>query len=98
MTDDKLSLLKTHSCAQGLSEEVLREIAEAAEAVHCDTGVYLRHAHEPFTSICIVIHGRLQLSLVDDFGNLVMQRQQHAGGQIGAIGAALGGSAARVSR
>jgi NTE family protein len=38
----------------------------------------------------LLIHGRIRQSLIDIQGNVMLQRQQTAGGQIGALAAALG--------
>ena len=89
MTDDKLLLLKMHGCSKGLSDEVLKEIADAAELLRCSAGDYLHHANQQITSVFLVIHGRLKLSMVDVHGNVFLERYQTAGGQFGAIGAAL---------
>ncbi len=89
MTDDKILLLKTHGCSKGLSDEVLQEIVDAAELLRCGVGQYIHHANQPITSVYLIIHGRLKMSLVDVHGNVVMERYQTAGGQVGAIGAAL---------
>jgi len=89
VTDDKLLLLKTHGCSKGLSDEVLQEIADAAELLRCNVGEYVHHANQQITSVYLIIHGRLKLSLVDVHGNVVTERHQTAGGQVGAIGAAL---------
>ncbi len=89
MTDEKILLLKLHGCSKGLSDEALKEIADAAELLRCGAGDYIHHAFQQITSVFLVIHGRLKLSLLDVHGNVVMQRYQTAGGQFGAIGAAL---------
>jgi NTE family protein len=89
MTDDKLLLLKMHPCGKGLSDEALKEIANASELMHCDAGEYIHHANQQITSVFLVIHGRLKSSIVDAHGNVTMQLFHSAGGQIGAISAAL---------
>ncbi len=89
MTDDKLLLLKMHGCSEGLSDDVLKEIADAAEVLRCSTGDDIHHANQQVTSVFLVIHGRLKLSMVDVHGNVFLERYQTAGGQFGAIGAAL---------
>ncbi len=89
MTDDKLLLLKTHGCSKGLSDEALQEIADASELLRCSPGDTIHHANQKVTSVFLVIHGRLKLSLIDVHGNVVTERYQTAGGQFGAIGGAL---------
>jgi NTE family protein len=89
VTDDKFLLLKMHGCSKGLSDAALREIADAAELLRCRPGEYLHHAHHTITSVFLLIHGRLSLSLIDVHGNVILQRYQTAGGQFGAVAAAL---------
>ena len=89
MTDNKLLLLKMHGCSEGLSDEALQEIAEAAVLLRCGPGEYIHHANEVIESVFLVIHGRLKLSMVDVHGEAFLVRYQTAGGQFGAIGAAL---------
>ena len=89
MTENKLLLLKMHGCAIGLSEEALKEIAEASELLRCKTGDYIHHANQKIHSVFLIIHGRLKFSMVDVQGNVILERHQTAGGQFGAIGAAL---------
>lgn len=89
MTENKLLLLKMHDCSEGLSNEALVEIADAAELLHCSAGEFIHHANEQVTSVFLVIHGRLKLSIVDAQGNPFMVRYQTAGGQFGAVAAAL---------
>ncbi len=90
MTDDKVLLLKMHDCAKGLSEEVVREIANECELMKVDSGEFLHQANQPFDSIYLVIHGRAKSSLLDIRGNVISQREETAGGQFGALAAALG--------
>jgi len=89
VTDDKLLLFKMHGCSNGLDDEALQEIADAAELVRCVSGDYLHHADQRITSVFLIIHGRVEMSLLDVHGNVLMQRHQTAGGQFGALGAAL---------
>ena len=89
MTADKVLLLKSHPCARGLSDEVLEEIAEAAEMIRCEPGDVVCRADEPVTSVYLIVHGRLRLNLLDIHGKVVMQRFQSAGGQFGGLTAAL---------
>ena len=89
MTDDKLLLLKMHGCSKNLSDEALEEIADAAELMKCKSGDYIHRAYQEVTSVFLVIHGRIKLSVVDVRGNVVLERYQNSGGQFGAVGAAL---------
>jgi NTE family protein len=89
VTEDKLLLLKMHGVSKGVSDEALQEIADAAAVVRCRGGDYIHHANDKVTSVFLVIHGRLKLSMVDVHGNVFLERYQAAGGQFGAIGASL---------
>ncbi len=88
MTEDKFILLKMHGCSDGLSDEVVREIADECELTKFDSGEYLHHANQPFHSIFLVIHGRIKQSVIDTRGNVMLQRFQTAGAQIGVLAAA----------
>ncbi len=90
MTEDKFLLLKMHGCSDGLSDEVVREIADECELIKFDSGEYLHQANQSFHSIFLLIHGRIKQSLIDTQGNVMLQRFQTAGGQIGVMAAALG--------
>ncbi len=79
-----------HGCVDGLSDEVVREIAEACELVKCPSGEVLHRPSEPFSSVYFLVHGRIKQSLLDIQGTVIMQREQTAGEQIGALAAALG--------
>jgi len=89
-TDDKVLLFKLHPCSEGLSEDALREISEQSELLRCDTGQILHAANEPIDSIYFVIRGRVRLSLIDIQGNILLERHQIAGSQVGALAAASG--------
>lgn len=69
---------------------MVHEIAAACELIRLSSGEILHRADQPFDSIFLVIHGRVQTSLTDIKGNVLMQRFQTAGSQIGALAAALG--------
>ncbi len=90
MTDDKFLLLKMHPCSEGLSDGVVREISEKCELLQSDSGVVLHRANEPISSVYLVINGRIKQSLIDIRGNVLMERQQSAGAQVGALAAASG--------
>lgn len=87
--DDRLQLLKLHPCSRGLDDEALREIADATELIRCSPGQQLHRAEEPITSVYLIIHGRLRLTLVDLHGDVIMQRYQTSGDQFGGLAAAL---------
>ncbi|TWT81574.1 NTE family protein RssA [Planctomycetes bacterium CA13] len=90
MTDDKFLLLKRHVCSEGLSDEVAREIADQCTLNRLEPGEYLHRAKETFTSVYFLIHGRVHQSVLDFRGNVMVQRHQTAGAQIGALACALG--------
>jgi hypothetical protein len=65
VTTDKLLLFRSHECSSGLSDDVQREISDAAELVQYDSGDYLHRANQPMTSVNFVVHGRLKQAVVD---------------------------------
>lgn len=90
ITVDKFLLLKLHPCSEGLSDAIIREISERCILLRCDSGEVLHKANDLITSVYFVIHGRLKLSLIDIQGNVLLQRFQAAGTQIGGLAAASG--------
>ena len=93
MIDDKLLLLKRHTCSGGLSDEVLREIASACDLIRAEPGDYLHRVNQKAESVFLLIHGRVKQTVVDIRGNVAAQRFHTAGGQFGALAAALRESA-----
>ncbi len=89
MTDDKFLLLKMHDFSHGLSDDAVLEIAEECELLKFASGDYLHHVDQPFDSIFLIIHGRVKQTLIDIQGNVLLQRYQTTGGQIGVLAAAL---------
>src|SRR5512134_2421154 len=90
MTDDKFLLFKMHPCAEGLSDELVREISGACQLLRFDSDEVIQRANEPLDSIYLVIQGRIRQSLIDIQGKVIVDRYQSGGGQIGALAAALG--------
>jgi len=90
VTTDKFLLLKTHPCSEGLSDEVVREISEHCELLRCESGQVLHVANEPIDSVYFVVFGRIKQSLIDIQGNVLLERYQTAGTQVGALAAASG--------
>ena len=88
-TDEKSQYLKLHPCCAGLSDEAIRELADAAEIVRFEAGEAVFRPQEPITSINLVVHGRLRLEILDAQGRVVVQRFQTRGGQVGGLAAAL---------
>ncbi|MDC0935731.1 patatin-like phospholipase family protein [Pirellulales bacterium] len=87
--DEKRQLFKLHSCSRGMSDEGLQEIAEAMELLRFRPGQHIHRFGEPVTSVYLIIHGRLRLTVVDSHGNVVMQRYHGSGDQFGGVTAAL---------
>ena len=88
--DEKVQLLRLHPAVHGLDDEAIREIADAAELVRCESSDVLCQPNDAITSIYLVIHGRLKLELMDLQGRVVVRRYQGRGGLIGAVAASLG--------
>ncbi|MDZ4657272.1 MAG: cyclic nucleotide-binding and patatin-like phospholipase domain-containing protein [Bythopirellula sp.] len=88
--DERVHLFKLHPCARGLSEEAVREIAESAEVIHCRPGDCVQKAGEPITSLYLIIHGRMRVTLLDIQGRIHLQRYHGSGDQFGGMAAALG--------
>ena len=93
MIDDKVLLLKRHACSHGLSDEAICEIAGACDLIKSEPGDYLHRANQKFESVFLLVHGRVKQTIVDIRGNVAAQRFHTAGGQFGALAAALRESA-----
>lgn len=89
VTDERYDLLKLHPCARGLSEDALHEIAAAAELIHCQPGEYVLRVGKIVTSVYLIIHGRLRLTLMDVHGHTLTERYHGAGDQFRGIAAVL---------
>ncbi len=90
VTDDKFLLLKLHPCSEGLSDEVVRDISNQCDLLRCESGEILHKANDQIAFVYLVVHGRIKLSLIDIQGNVLLERYQIAGTQIGALAAASG--------
>ncbi len=90
VTSDKFLLLKLHPSVEGLSDEVVREISNQCELLQCVCGEIIHRANEPMNFVYLVIFGRVKQSLLDIQGNVLLERYQIAGSQIGALAAASG--------
>jgi len=90
LTDDKFLLLKRHPCSKNLSDELITEIANQCEVIHCDPGVTPHQVNQAFHSVYLMIHGRMRQTLYDIQGRVIATRFQVSGGQFGALAAAIG--------
>lgn len=90
MIEDKFQLLKRHICSKGLSDDLVKEIAAECELVRVEPGEYLHRANEVFNCIYLLIHGRINQSILDYHGNVIVQRQLTGGAHIGTLASALG--------
>jgi NTE family protein len=88
ITTDKLLLFRSHECSKGLDDDAQKEICDAAELVQLDSGEYLHRSNQAMTSVFLIVHGRLKQSLIDMYGNVLLQRFLTRGSQFGALGAA----------
>jgi CRP-like cAMP-binding protein len=88
ITEDKLLLFRSHECSRGLSDEALQEISGAAELVLLESGDYLHHANDVVSSISLIVHGRLEQSVVDMHGHVLYQRILLPGSQFGVLAVA----------
>lgn len=90
MGDDIIHLLKVHEYFRDVSDETLREIVAVARVSHHDAGVIVHQPHEPLTSICFVLKGRLKAVRVDSRGDeyffRIMERGEQYGMMLGVIG------------
>ena len=87
---DPYLLFKTHPCSHGLSEQACREIAAAAEVLVVEPGQTIHQRHQAMTDVFLIVHGRLKQDVYDVQGKVLVSRHQVAGGQFGALSAALG--------
>lgn len=90
VTDDKFLLLKLHPCSEGLCDEIVREISNRCDLLRCESGEVLHKANDPIAFVYLVVYGRIKLSIIDIQGNVLLDRYQIAGTQIGALAAASG--------
>ena len=90
MTDRKLLLLKSHQCAEGLTDDELLEVAEHTELVEYETGEYAHRADERVTAVSLVVQGRFRGTALDRQGHPVLELVFTRGDQFGAVAAAYG--------
>ena len=90
MTDRKLLLLKSHQCAEGLTDEELNEVADCAEIVEYDTGDYAHRVDQRVTAIQMIVQGRFQGTALDRRGQPVLNLVFTRGDVFGAVAAADG--------
>ncbi|MEE2826415.1 MAG: cyclic nucleotide-binding and patatin-like phospholipase domain-containing protein [Planctomycetota bacterium] len=87
---DPYLLFKTHPCSHGLSEQACQEIASAAEVLVVEPGHAIHQRDQAMTDVFLIVHGRLKQDVYDVQGKVLLSRYQVAGGQFGALSAALG--------
>jgi predicted acylesterase/phospholipase RssA/CRP-like cAMP-binding protein len=90
LKNEKSLLLKLHPCSNGLTEDAINEIAAATDLMNCAPGDWIQKANEPVTSIFLVVHGRLRLTMKDMHGKVLINRFEYPDGQFGGLAAALG--------
>ncbi|MGF1578091.1 MAG: patatin-like phospholipase family protein [Gemmataceae bacterium] len=92
MIDEILTLMKTHDYFDGLSDDILKDIAQHMELAFFKTGDCVHEAHQPTTDILFVVSGRLKAVVVayEDFGEKeTLFRFFESGEQMGMMSAAL---------
>ena len=85
MDPKHLNLLRIHDACHGLSSEEIEAIAEPAEVVHAAVGELVHSADQKFTSLVIVVHGRLKVVLKTSDGRQRTLRYISSGDQFGAF-------------
>ncbi len=90
MTEDKFLLLKRHVCSEGLNDTLVREIADECELVRLEPGDYLHRAKDKFNSVFLLIHGRINQSILDFRGNVVTAATPNPGRSVRSPGMRLG--------
>jgi len=90
LTDDKFLLFKRHPCSKNLSDELITEIANHCEVIHCAPGEAPQQVNQAFHSVYLMVHGRMRQTLFDFQGRVLANRFQVAGEQFGALAAAIG--------
>ncbi|XZE55999.1 patatin-like phospholipase family protein [Planctomycetaceae bacterium SH139] len=66
--------LKRLPWCQGLSDSAITDIAAVGEYVHLKEGDIVHLADQTLTSVFFVVEGRLLASVMDQFGNCVLER------------------------
>ena len=88
MGDEKYIWLLRHPCAKGLTDEAIREIADAASLIEIGTDEYVHRAEDYLTCLYLVVQGRLKTLMIDIHGRELVQRFITRGSQFGALAAA----------
>jgi predicted acylesterase/phospholipase RssA/CRP-like cAMP-binding protein len=87
--DQKFIILKRYPGLRGLSDDVIRGMADECEEVQLKTGEFLHHAGQPLDKMYFVGEGRFEHRIQDPHGNIVARRFLTRGSQFGAVAAAL---------
>ena len=66
--------LRRLAWSTGMSDEAIRDIAEAGEYLQFKEGDVLHRAHEKLTAVLFIVNGRLQATGLDLFGKEAIQK------------------------
>ena len=77
--------LKRLSWCQGLSDSAIADIVAVGEYVHLKEGDIVHLADQTLTSVFFVVDGRLLASVIDRFGNCVLERPLTRGSVFGLL-------------
>ena len=87
--DEKFIILKRYPGFRGLSDDVIRSIADECETVRLGKGEYLHRAGEVLNDQYFIGEGRLEHRIQDAHGNIVARKYLTRGSQFGAVSAGL---------
>ena len=81
VSNDRLTAeLKRLSWAKGLAEETIQELVQMGEYSRVEPETVVHCANQKLTSVMFVISGRLQVSVLDIFGKIIIDRPLSRGG------------------
>ncbi|MHC1764540.1 MAG: patatin-like phospholipase family protein [Verrucomicrobiia bacterium] len=93
MGDELVALLSAHEYFRGVSDTVVREIANMAQVSNFATGEIVHQLEQALTSVCFVLRGRLKIVRVDARGEehffRIIERGEQYGIMLGFLGEAL---------
>src|SRR5262245_46100100 len=82
---DAIPLLKVHDYFQGISDNVLQEVANLATIAEYPTGAVVHEANDLFNNIAFVLRGRLKAVRIDSRGVESLFRMINRGEQFGML-------------